>query len=222
LPCIFCKTDVNLTEEHVFPAFTGSKLVVPAGSCKACNEKCSRFEGGLANETKTARHIFEIPNRYGEIPSAKVTIEVEGYEIPAKRLPDGEIRRRDFVTETKSEIGKKGKQAFFVSEAAARKFVENSRKRGQKTTELPIPKDLVIKPVSAQNIGFAFGADARRTAAKIALTAVAYEYGTDSACAEHFDSIRQKLFVPIEALTFAYLPTRISLKRSCVVRTSTR
>lgn len=75
----WCEEEVeNLTDEHVFPAFSGANLVVPNGSCKPCNNICSKFEQKIAGEVETTRHIFEIQDRYGEIPKLPVAIEVQG------------------------------------------------------------------------------------------------------------------------------------------------
>src|SRR6202008_4338927 len=63
MPCVFCRATDNLTDEHVFPAFSGANLVVPNGSCKPCNNICSKFEQKIAGELATTRHIFEIQDR---------------------------------------------------------------------------------------------------------------------------------------------------------------
>ncbi len=78
MPCIFCRATENLTDEHVFPAFSGANLVVPSGSCKTCNNTCSKFEQKIAGELETARHICEIQDRYGGIPKLRVAVEVQG------------------------------------------------------------------------------------------------------------------------------------------------
>lgn len=64
------------------------------------------FEDKVAVQTKTARHIWGIPNRYGRIPTAPVAVEIPDTGLAlliARREPGGEIRLQDFVTETKSE-----------------------------------------------------------------------------------------------------------------------
>lgn len=37
MSCIFCRSNANLTDEHVFPAFMGGELIVKDGSCETCN-----------------------------------------------------------------------------------------------------------------------------------------------------------------------------------------
>jgi hypothetical protein len=157
MPCIFCRATEDLTEEHVFPAFSGANLVVPNGSCKPCNNTCSKFEQKIAGEVDTIRHIFEIQDRYGEIPKLPVTVEVQGegaqpVEVRGRRTAEGEIELYDFVSEAKVEDGKKVRHGFFVSAEAAEKFIERSLKRGETTTELGIPKELTLQSSAEQSL----------------------------------------------------------------------
>lgn len=195
MPCIFCRAPENLTEEHVFPAFTGANLVVPNGSCKTCNNTCSKFEQKIAGDLETTTHIFEIQDRYGDIPKLPVAVEVRGegtqpVEVRGRRTAEGDIELYDFVSEAKVEDGKKVRHGFFVSGEAAEKFIERSRKRGETTTELGVPKELTLQLSAEQTITFAFSYEARRLAAKIALVSLAFQYGTDYACFPQFDALR--------------------------------
>src|ERR1017187_8002297 len=198
MPCIFGKGKNNLTDEHVFPAFVGATLKVKNGSCKKCNAECSKFEDKVAAQTKTARHIFEIPNRYGRIPSAPVAVEIPETGLApviARREPGGEIRLRDFVAETKSEDGTNIRDGFFVSEENAKRFIEKSRSRGEKVTELDVPKEVTLLSSGQQVIDFAFSVEIRKMVAKIALVSVAYRYGTEYACLPQFDTLRRAILV---------------------------
>src|SRR5580692_2827211 len=86
------------SDEHVFPAFSGSDLVVPNGSCKTCNNTCSaNFEQKIADQLETTRHIFEIQDRYGDLPKLSVAIEVTGegaksVGVRGQRMVDGDIK----------------------------------------------------------------------------------------------------------------------------------
>ncbi|MCU1286389.1 MAG: hypothetical protein JWO13_2739 [Acidobacteriales bacterium] len=193
MPCVFCGTKDNLTDEHVFPAFVGSKLELKQGSCKPHNEHCSRFEGEVANATITARHIFGIPNRDGQIPSAKVTVEIEGMNVDAKLRPDGTVELHDFVQQVKTSDGGKVRHGFFTTNEAAERFVQAGKKRGERMTEVGLPRDLTFQPVSEQRPLFAFTQAARRTAAKIAFVTLAYEYGIDFARHVQFEQLRKYL-----------------------------
>lgn len=195
MPCIFCRATENLTEEHVFPAFSGANLVVPNGSCKPCNNTCSKFEQKIASELETTRHIFDIQDRYGDVPALPVAVEVRGdgaqpVDVRGQRTAEGEIKLYDFVSEAKVEDGKRVRHGFFVSAEAAEKFIERSRRRGEKTTELGVPKELTLQSSAVQTITFAFTYEARQLAAKIALVSLAFQSGTDYACLPQFDTLR--------------------------------
>src|SRR4051794_11796250 len=185
MPCIFGKGEKDLTDEHVFPAFIGGTLTVKNGSCKKCNAEASKFEDKVAAQTKTARHIFEVPNRYGLVPSAPVKVEIAETglaPVVGRRQPNGEIQLQYFVATVKTDDGKKVREGFFVTQENAQKFIEKSRKRGEKVTELDVPKEVTLLSSGQQVIDFAFSPDMRRMVTKIALVAVAYQYGTEYAC----------------------------------------
>ncbi len=199
MPCTFCRATENLTDEHVFPAFSGADLVVSNGSCKACNNTCSaNFEQKIADQLETTRHIFEIQDRYGDVPKLSVAVEVTGegaesVELRGRRTVDGDIKLYDFVSEAQIEDGKKVRHGFFVSSGAAERFIERSRKRGETTTELGVPKELTLQSSAEQTIVFAFTYEARQLAAKIALVSLAFQYGTDYACLPQFDALREMI-----------------------------
>ncbi len=197
MPCIFDKSEKDLTDEHVFPAFIGGTLTIKNGSCKKCNAEGSRFEDKVAAQTKTARHILEVPNRYGKVPSAPVKIEIPETglaPVVGRRKPDGEIQLKDFVATVKTDDGKTIREGFFVTKGSAEKFIEKSRKRGEKVKELDVPKEVSLLSNGRQIIDFAFSPDMRRMVAKIALTAVAHQYGIDYACQPQFDALRHSIF----------------------------
>src|ERR1041385_7684941 len=176
MPCILCKVEHDLTEEHVFPAFCGGVLTVRGGSCLTCNrDKCSRIEDELANNTRTLRNILEIANRYGEVPKSRVVFQLDNLDIPARRLADGEIVWHDFVAIIPMEDGKTRKHGFFVSPESADKFSDSARKRGEKVDDVPLGRNITILPVSEQTLEFAFSKASRQLAAKTALVALAFE-----------------------------------------------
>ena len=150
MPCILCRATENLTEEHVFPAFSGANLVVPNGSCKGCNNSCSaNFEQNIASELATTRHIFEMQDRYGQVPNLPVAVEVRGevaktFEVRGSRNQREKSNSTILSAKRKLEDGKRVRHGFFVSAESAEKFIERSRKRGEKTTELGVPKE--VKP----------------------------------------------------------------------------
>jgi hypothetical protein len=192
MPCIFCRSEENLTDEHLFPAFCGGVLVVPDAACVACNrDVCSKFENVIAESTRTLRNILEITDRYGQVPTSKVVFELDNLKIPARRTSDGEITFQDFVGEIPLPDGKKQRRGFFANPEPAQKFFNKAKQRGEKVNDRPVPRDLVITPVSQQTIQFAFTQEALLLASKIALVAMAYKYGIAYALESHFDKLRE-------------------------------
>ena len=88
-------------------------------------------------------------DRYGDVPKLPVAVEVTGertqLQLRGQRTPDGEIKLYDFVSEAKVEDGKRVRHGFFASPEPAEKFIERSRKRGETTTELDVPKELTLQ-----------------------------------------------------------------------------
>ncbi len=100
--CIFCASQENLTDEHVFPAFMGGELEVKSGSCNRCNGDFSDAEAALKEATRPLLNLLKIKNRYGIVPNARVNAEVRGLgaclSIPkvaaASTISCGYARRR--------------------------------------------------------------------------------------------------------------------------------
>jgi hypothetical protein len=197
LPCIFCKSEEDLTEEHLFPAFVGGTLTVPDATCTNCNKKrCSSFEDEIARATQPVRHVMGIKNRYREIPDSPVTYQVEDLTLEGKRKPDGDLILRNHVQKAKLEDGRTRTDALFTNVEDAEKFTERALKRGETVTDVPLPKDITIQPVSRQTIQFAFTLAAHQLVSKIALVSIAYEYGTAYALEAQFDKLRERIFHP--------------------------
>lgn len=192
--CMFCGAEADLTREHVFPAFMGGELSVPDGSCERCNGEFGKWECTLRDSTKFLLNLLRIENRNGEVPTARVEVEVRGMDAKGlfgKREADGTVTLSDVVVSSVEADGKKHRHGFFVSEASAEKFIERAKARGEKTTELPVPEDVVFDATYTQTLPFAFSIEARKVVAKIALASIAYKYGLPFALSTQFDSLRQ-------------------------------
>jgi len=188
VPCIFCGIEDDLTDEHVFPAFMGGTLSVRNGSCAPHNSLCSRFEDKVASATQVLRNLLGVENRKSIVPNAAVTMSSEGFDFPAMRTPDGDVIPRDFVHENKTADGIE-KRGFFTSEAPARKFGDKARLRGASVQTFR-PAPVTARPTAMVPFEFAFASETLRTVAKIALAAVAYEYGSSYALTARFDKLR--------------------------------
>jgi hypothetical protein len=194
MACIFCGSETDLTREHVFPAFMGGELTVPDGSCKRCNGEFGKWECTLRESTKFLLNLLQIENRDGEVPTARVEVEIRGTDAKGlfgKREADGTVTLSDVVVSSVEPDGKKHRQGIFVSQASAEKFIERASTRGEKTTELPVPNEVVLDASYTQTLPFAFSLEARKVVAKIALASIAYKLGTPFALSAQFDSLRK-------------------------------
>jgi hypothetical protein len=193
MPCIFCGSEENLTDEHVFPAFMGGKLEVRNGSCERCNGYFAVAEAALKEAITPLLNLLQIENRYGIVPNARVNTEIRGLDL--KNLPafidgEGKIRLLDVVKESTSDDGRRLRQGFFLTEEASDKFVERARAKGLKVEPRGVPREIVIEAKYTITVDFIASLHARRIAAKIALAAIALECGLEFALAAQFDELR--------------------------------
>jgi len=191
---MFCKSELNLTDEHVFPAFMGGELEVRDGSCKTCNGEMGTFEATIKDNTKLLLNLLQIENRYGVVPQARVDVEIRGMDKKGLLgFVDGKgvLSLRDVVTKTRMPDGRKREEGFFVSKDSADRFVERARARGQQVQELQFPRQVVVEGTYSVTLPFAFSLEARKVVAKIALAAIAHECGLSFALSSQFDALRR-------------------------------
>jgi HNH endonuclease len=131
--CLFCEKEYEkLSNEHVFPAALGGNLELRDGVCTNCNNEFSKFERVLAKELGPIRLLLNIPDRYGDIPSADAVAKTKDGEYKATTNADGTIQVRPIVTVTAGEGGNKeirfqyatDKQVEQVKQAVADKKLE--------------------------------------------------------------------------------------------------
>jgi hypothetical protein len=194
MPCIFCPSEDDLTDEHVFPAFMGGKLEVKDGSCERCNGDFGEAEAAVKQATAPLLNLLKIRNRKGVVPNIPLKADIRGLDM--KKLPAfmdgaGEIRLHDTVTESRTADGKIIRHGFFLTEEGGDKFVKRSLAKGGRVIEKAVPEKIVIDADYTQTTRFAFSAQARKVAAKIALASVAFEYGIPFALSADFDVIRE-------------------------------
>lgn len=191
MPCIFCRSENDLTREHVFPAALGCKLAVPDAACANCNNTFGHtFEATFLRETEALRNILSIPNRSGEAPAIWVRAEAGEINMPALRNADGEIELQNFVQEIPLEGGGIERRGFFVTPRDAERFERRAISRGERTVADHDGRDVVIQPTTDVHLNFVRSIEARRVAAKVALVAVAWEFGIDYALNPMFDALR--------------------------------
>jgi hypothetical protein len=191
---MFCKSEENLTREHVFPAFMGGELSVADGSCSRCNGEFGTWEAEIGNSIKPLLNVLQVQNRGGVVPKVKGDVTIRGMDAKGLfgiREGDGTVNLQDIVIPTTEPDGKKHRRGLFVSEETAEKFVERAHARGEKTTELSLPQEIVYDFSYLQSLFFVFTLAARKVAGKIALASIALEYGVDYALSPQFDALRQ-------------------------------
>jgi hypothetical protein len=191
--CIFCRSGERLTDEHVFPAFMGGELRVPDGSCERCNRDFGISEAAVKEATIPLLNLLQIENRYSIVPNAPLRADIRGLDVanlPAFMDGDGNINLQDVVKESTSEDGRRLRQGFFLSRKAGERFAERARAKGLEVIERGVPTKIVIDAVYTIHVHFIASLHARRLAAKIALAAIALQYGVDFALTTQFDELR--------------------------------
>ena len=191
--CLFCRSEEKLTDEHVFPAFMGGALEVRNGSCELCNRDFGVSEAAMKEATTPLLNLLQIENRYNVVPNARLRAEIHGLDLnslPAFMDGDGNINLRDVVTESTSEDGRRLRQGFFLTKEASDRFVERAHAKGFEVTEREVPNEIVIEANYTITVHFVASLHMRRLAAKVALAAIALEYGTAFALTPQFDELR--------------------------------
>jgi hypothetical protein len=193
MPCIFCRSQETLTDEHVFPAFMGGKLEVRNGSCERCNREFGVAEAAVKEATTPLLNLLQIKNRRGVVPNASLNVEIRGIDL--KNLPafmdgKGEINLSDVVRESVTEDGRKLRQGFFLTKEAGDKFAKRALAKGGEVKERVVPQEIVIEADYTLTLPFVGSLEARKVAAKIAMTAIAFEYGIPFALSLQFNALR--------------------------------
>src|SRR2546425_7765848 len=191
--CLFCRSEERLTDEHVFPAFMGGELEVRNGSCERCNRDFGVAEAAMKEATTPLLNLLQIENRYNVVPNAQLRAEIRGLDLnnlPAFMDGNGNINLRDAVRESTSEDGRRLRQGFFLTKDAGDRFAERARAKGLEVIERGVPSEIVIEANYKITVHFIASLHARRLAAKIALAAIALEYGAEFALTPQFDELR--------------------------------
>jgi len=154
---LFCRSNRNLTDEHVFPAFMGGKLEVRNGSCERCNGDFGKAEAVLKEGSKPLLNLLQIENRYNVVPNAALRAEIRGLDmrnLPAFMDGGGNIKLQDVVREIATEDGRLIRQGFFLNKEASDKFAERARAKGLHVIEREVPREIVIESGYTINLHF--------------------------------------------------------------------
>jgi len=193
--CLLCG-DTNpaegFSDEHVFQASIGGELVAPGATCRVCNRACSAaFEAKFLNSVKVLTNILGIANRKGDVPNIDVTMRIEGRPFKGVLRSDGELVIQNRFEQLQGEDGKFVKRWWLFNDVSFEQLQKNAAKRGEKlVTEEPAGRDIELEPESFMPLDFINSLEAKRTAAKVALTCVASKLGQSYACSPAFNTVR--------------------------------
>jgi HNH endonuclease len=106
--CLFCRREFeNFTDEHVFPAAIGGKLMLRNATCADCNNGISKkFEQHIAGRLLHFRRLLSLKDRRGEIPVIEIAVHLDDQERRALLLPDGSTVLRPRVTKVTHDGGR--------------------------------------------------------------------------------------------------------------------
>jgi HNH endonuclease len=189
--CLFCRHEFEkLTDEHVFQAAIGGKLVVKDATCEECNHGISKqYEQEIAGRFVHFRRILDIKDRRGKTPTIEITLNIDGQERLAALYGDGQVVLCPRVTETVHEG-----VVETVYENLPESAKENLRKKAK---EEGIELIEEWKPGGEVEASFSGGLDFLtsegmvRFVAKIAYTALALRMGVAVAHSDSFNEIRE-------------------------------
>lgn len=188
--CLFCRGEFeNLTDEHVFPAAIGGKLVVRNATCAECNNGISKkFEQFIAGRLLHFRRLLSLKDRRGEIPIVEVAVRMGDQERRASLLPDGGTVLRPRVTKV---IRDGASETIYenLTEADRENLRKKAQERGWQLIEEPGQDGEAEASFSGQ-LDFLTSEEMLRYAAKIAYTTLALRIGVAMAQLDSFEEIR--------------------------------
>jgi hypothetical protein len=187
--CIFCLAETDkLTDEHVFPAALGGKLVVRNASCAACNGGCSKsFEQAIAKRLEHFRRLLSIKDRRGDLPKIETKIKLDGKEVDAWLMQDSTVMLKPVVTK-ESKDGVEETVFKHLSEEHQARLRQKAKEKGWELIEEHNPAREAEGSFSG-DLDFLNSQEMLRTAAKIAYTALAHRMGSGFAQSGSFNDL---------------------------------
>lgn len=194
--CFLCGTSNapnDFTDEHVFPASIGGELIALNATCSPCNGNCSvDFEAKFLNSVKILTNLLGIANRRGDIPSIDVTVRIDGRQFKGLLNCDGEVVLRNHAEQQSAIGGKVVKRYWLFDDESFERLQKAAAKRGERLVcEEPPAHEIEFTPESFMPLDFINSLEAKRTAAKVALTCLAAKLGQTFACSPAFDGVRK-------------------------------
>lgn len=189
--CLFCRHEFEtLTDEHVFQAAIGGKLVVKNATCAECNNDMSKhYEQEISGRLVHFRRILDIKDRRGKVPSIEISVSEDGQERLATLYGDGRVALRPRVTKTTKE-GVVETVYENLPENAKEGLRKKAKEQGIELIEEPTPGGEVEASFSG-DLNFLKSEGMLRFVAKIAYTALAFRMGVAVAQSDAFNEVRE-------------------------------
>jgi hypothetical protein len=132
-----------------------------------------------------------IANRRGDVPSIDVSFRIDGRPFKGVLHSDGELVIQNRREQQLTEHGKLVTRWWLFTNDSFEQLQKKSAKRGERlVVEEPDGRHIEFVPESFMPLDFINSLEAKRTAAKVALTCVAQKLGQTFACLPAFDSVR--------------------------------
>lgn len=189
--CMFCERELEkLSEEHVFPAALGGKLVVQESVCTECNNSFSKFEQPLARELAPIRLLLKIPDRYGRTPEVPATAKTKDKEYEARVKSDGSVQFKPIVIVVPGPNGSKEIVYQFATDQQKEKLRREAQEKKIQLLESEQGQGQEAEIHVSGDLKFIGSPEGLRTAAKIGYVALAYITGTVFAAGPAFSTVR--------------------------------
>lgn len=160
MTCIFCyrgRSEIDLTEEHIFPEALGGQLIVRA-VCKRCNDQLGSYVDGMLTEDFLVRMLrlgLRIPNKSGAVPSPLHDAAVKdhphrrGTYFQPNREGGGRVKLLPLVERAISPDGRSTVKVVAEPQEAEeilRKLRERAARKGQEIRVVERWKETIKKP----------------------------------------------------------------------------
>jgi hypothetical protein len=189
--CHFCDREFeNLSEEHIFPAALGGKLILRNCSCTACNNGFSQFETPLSEELAPLRLLLRIPDRRGNPPQVDATAKTQDKEYQARIKSDGSVQIRPVVTVVPGPNGSKDIIFQFATEQQKEQMRRDAQAGKIQLLESEPGEGQEAEIHVSGDLRFIGSPEGLRTAAKIGYTTLARVTGVAFAGGPAFSAVR--------------------------------
>lgn len=190
-PCHFCGREFeNLSEEHIFPAALGGRLIVRNCSCTECNNGFSEFETPLARELAPLRLLLRIPDRRGNPPQVDATAKTKDNQYEARIKSDGSVQIKPVVTVVPGPNGSKEIVFQFATEQQKEQMRRDAQAGKIQLLESEPGEEQEAEIHVSGDLKFIGSSEGLRTAAKIGYTTLARVAGVVFASGPAFSVVR--------------------------------